>query len=111
MKATIESLLKRLCAGLLCIFFSATFHSAYGQVPEPIPYASVETMPSFMGAGNDSPAEFRYWIEDRLQLMKQDPNFYKDWDEKYGDRMQKIVFIGQHMDKEQIIRDLDACLE
>ena len=49
--------------------------------------------------------------EDRLQLMKQDPNFYKDWDEKYGDRMQKIVFIGQHMDKEQIIRDLDACLE
>ena len=49
--------------------------------------------------------------EDRLQLMKQDPNFFKDWDEKYGDRMQKIVFIGQHMDKEQIIRDLDACLE
>lgn len=49
--------------------------------------------------------------EDRLQLMKQDPNFFKDWDEKYGDRMQKIVFIGQKMDKEQIIRDLDACLE
>ena len=49
--------------------------------------------------------------EDRLQLMKQDPNFFKDWDGKYGDRMQKIVFIGQHMDKEQIIRDLDACLE
>lgn len=49
--------------------------------------------------------------EDRIQLMRQDPNFFKDWDEKYGDRMQKIVFIGQNMDKEQIIRDLDDCLE
>ena len=34
-----------------------------------------------------------------------------DWDDKYGDRMQKIVFIGQHLDKEQLVRDLDACLE
>ncbi|MEE1176436.1 MAG: GTP-binding protein, partial [Paludibacteraceae bacterium] len=34
-----------------------------------------------------------------------------DWDEKYGDRMQKIVFIGQKMDKEKIIAELDACLE
>lgn len=49
--------------------------------------------------------------EDRLELMRQDPNFYKDWDEKYGDRMQKIVFIGQNMDREQIISDLDQCLE
>lgn len=49
--------------------------------------------------------------EERLELMRQDPNFYKDWDEKYGDRMQKIVFIGQNMDREQIISDLDQCLE
>ena len=49
--------------------------------------------------------------EDRLELMRQDPNFFKDWDEKYGDRMQKIVFIGQNMDKEQIVSDLDMCLE
>lgn len=49
--------------------------------------------------------------EDRLQLMRQDPDFFKDWDEKYGDRMIKLVFIGQHMDKEQITRDLDECLE
>ena len=48
--------------------------------------------------------------EDRIQLMRQDPDFYKDWDEKYGDRMQKIVFIGQNMDKEQIVKDLDSCL-
>jgi G3E family GTPase len=33
---------------------------------------------------------------------------YTDWN---GDRMQKIVFIGQHLDKEQLIKDLDACLE
>ena len=35
----------------------------------------------------------------------------KRLDEQYGDRMLKIVFIGQNMDKEQIIRDLDKCLE
>ena len=49
--------------------------------------------------------------EDRLELMRQDPNFFKDWDEKYGDRMLKIVFIGQNMNKEQIISDLDQCLD
>ena len=49
--------------------------------------------------------------EDQIELMRQEPGLMRDWDEKYGDRMQKIVFIGQHMDKEQIIRDLDECLE
>lgn len=49
--------------------------------------------------------------EDLIRMMRQDPTIMKDWDAHYGDRMQKIVFIGQHMDKEQIIRDLDACLE
>lgn len=49
--------------------------------------------------------------EDLIQLMQSDPGFMRDWDEKYGDRMEKIVFIGQNMDKEQITRDLDACLE
>jgi G3E family GTPase len=43
--------------------------------------------------------------------MQSDPGFMRDWDAKYGDRMEKIVFIGQKMDKEQIIRDLDDCLE
>lgn len=49
--------------------------------------------------------------EDLARLMKSDPGFMRDWDEEYGDRMQKIVFIGQHLDKEQITRDLDDCLE
>lgn len=49
--------------------------------------------------------------EELIELMRQEPGLLHDWDEKYGDRMQKIVFIGQHMDKEQIIRDLDECLE
>lgn len=49
--------------------------------------------------------------EDLIQLMQQEPGLLRDWDEKYGDRMQKIVFIGQHIDKEQLIRDLDECLE
>lgn len=47
---------------------------------------------------------------DLIRMMRQDPTIMKDWDAHYGDRMQKIVFIGQHMDKEQICKDLDECL-
>lgn len=49
--------------------------------------------------------------EDLIELLREEPDLLRDWDEKYGDRMQKIVFIGQHLDKEQLARDLDACLE
>ncbi len=45
------------------------------------------------------------------QMLAQDPGLLHDWDDTYGDRMVKIVFIGQHMDKAQIIKDLDDCLE
>ena len=48
--------------------------------------------------------------EDLIQLMKQEPGLMRDWDKKYGDRMIKIVFIGQHLDKEQLTKQLDACL-
>ena len=49
--------------------------------------------------------------EDELaQMMERDAALRADWDEKYGDRMQKIVFIGQHMDKELITKELDDCL-
>ncbi len=43
-------------------------------------------------------------------MMAQDEKLRREWDEQYGDRMQKLVFIGQHMDREQISRDLDFCL-
>lgn len=49
--------------------------------------------------------------EDLIQLMQQEPGLMHDWDAQYGDRMQKIVFIGQHLDKEAIAKELDACLE
>ena len=45
------------------------------------------------------------------QMMERDAALRKDWDEKYGDRMQKLVFIGQHLDKEAISEELDKCLE
>ena len=46
-----------------------------------------------------------------LAMMEQEPGLVRDWDEKYGDRMQKIVFIGQHLDREKLEHDLDLCLE
>ena len=44
------------------------------------------------------------------QLLEDEPGLAKDWDPQYGDRMQKIVFIGQNLNKEELTRQLDACL-
>ncbi|MBR5209941.1 MAG: GTP-binding protein [Paludibacteraceae bacterium] len=49
--------------------------------------------------------------EELKEILAENPEILNDWDEKYGDKMQKIVFIGQKMDKEKIIAELDACLE
>ncbi|MBE5740991.1 MAG: GTP-binding protein [Clostridiales bacterium] len=46
----------------------------------------------------------RHQIE---QLLLNDEKFRKDWDEVYGDRMIKLVFIGQKIDKKKIIEELD----
>ena len=48
--------------------------------------------------------------EELQQFRIENPGVNRDWDEEYGDRMQKIVFIGQKLDKEAIKKELDACL-
>ena len=49
--------------------------------------------------------------EQLQKYMAQNPGLQRDWDEQYGDRMQKLVFIGQNLDKEEITRELDQCLD
>ncbi len=50
--------------------------------------------------------------KDELEaFMEKNPRLRKDWDETYGDRTQKLVFIGQHLDKEAITKELEFCLE
>lgn len=46
------------------------------------------------------------------ELRKNNPQLEKEWDEEYGDRMIKLVFIGQHIkeQKDAIIAELDKCL-
>ena len=43
-------------------------------------------------------------------MIAQDPVLAADWDPEYGDRMQKLVFIGQNLDKAYIKQELDKCL-
>ena len=49
--------------------------------------------------------------EELMQLMADDEQLRKDWDAQYGDRMQKLVFIGQHLDKKALTDALDNCLQ
>ena len=49
--------------------------------------------------------------EDELnRMLLEDPVLRADWDPEVGDRMQKLVFIGQHLDHSAIRTALDACL-
>jgi G3E family GTPase len=49
--------------------------------------------------------------EQIAQAKADDERIANIWDDKVGDREIKLVFIGQHMDKEKICKDLDACLD
>ena len=59
-------------------------------------------------------SEAGYWLatapkEELDQMIKQNPEILKDWDNEVGDRITKLVFIGQNMDKNQIFEDLKNC--
>ena len=59
--------------------------------------------------------EAGYWYatapDDELQeLMRQEPGLRRDWDDVYGDRMIKLVFIGRDLDRKALAGRLDRCL-
>ena len=58
-------------------------------------------------AGQWIAAASKFEIE---KILKYNPEIQKIWDESCGDRMNKIVFIGKDMDKQDIIKRLDDCL-
>ena len=60
--------------------------------------------------------EAGYWYatapeEELMALMDREPGLRRDWDEEYGDRMIKLVFIGRDLDRPALSAALDACLE
>lgn len=60
--------------------------------------------------------EAGYWYatapeEELTVLMEREPGLRRDWDEEYGDRMIKLVFIGRDLDRTALASALDTCLE
>ena len=59
-------------------------------------------------------SEAGYWLatapkEELEQMVKANPEIMNDWDDEVGDRITKLVFIGQNMDKEKIKEKLKNC--
>ena len=48
--------------------------------------------------------------KEREREIRENPEILEDWDEKYGDRLYQIVFIGKNLDRDQIISRLQICL-
>ena len=47
----------------------------------------------------------------KAQIIQNDPSILKTWDEYWGDRQNKLVFIGKDMDKQAIIAAIDECVD
>ena len=63
----------------------------------------------------NSLTEDSLWIasapkQDRMDLLKANPQLAQNWDEEYGDRINQLVFIGKNMNEEQIKRQFNDCL-
>ena len=71
----------------------------------------------FEQAGKQASAQnFGRWFAaeseaEQKRILAENPQLQKIWDEKYGDRIIRLVFIGQHMDKKKIIQVMDDCLD
>ncbi len=71
----------------------------------------------FEQAGKQASAQnFGRWFaaeskETQEYILAQNPDLKKVWDEKYGDRIVRLVFIGQHMEKKKIIAVMKDCLD
>lgn len=48
--------------------------------------------------------------KEQKEILAQNPDIAKEWDEKVGDRMIKLCIIGQNLDKKAISAELDKCL-
>jgi len=48
--------------------------------------------------------------KEREREMRENPEIMEDWDEKYGDRINQIVFIGKNLNRERIISRLQRCI-
>ena len=70
----------------------------------------------FEQAGKQASAQnFGPWFaseskEEQARILKENPDLLKVWDETYGDRIIRLVFIGQHMDKKKVVAAMDSCL-
>ena len=47
---------------------------------------------------------------ERKQILQMNPDIAEAWHPVYGDRVNKLVFIGRNMDKDAIIKELDDCI-